>query len=83
MAIVTVTYYVAVCDVCGCEYDGDSEYGNSYRTPHEALEAATMWDPTTAYTRTVDGRLICHRDTADHHEARTRLASGPGQLTIV
>jgi hypothetical protein len=70
MAIRQVTCFVAECDLCGT-----SETTADY-TPHGPTKQAVIdivtekWgDPSSGWTHTVDGQLVC--DTVDDEAHRT------------
>ena len=70
MPTATITCYIAVCDVCGTSEDADGF------TPHAPTEQAVIdivtekWgDPTSGWTLTADGQLVCN--TVDDEAHRT------------
>lgn len=70
MATQQVTCHVAVCDLCGTSETSDGD------TPHADTEQAVIdivtekWgDPSSGWTLTFDGRLVC--DTVDDEPHRT------------
>ncbi|MDX3336901.1 MULTISPECIES: hypothetical protein [Streptomyces] len=81
MAVRRCVCWVAVCDICGTTTDPD-EYTPHFDTPDQAITNAThRGDPTTGWTLTPDGRLICTENDPAHH-AVTEHLPGPDAMTI-
>lgn len=69
MAVKTQTFHIAVCNVCGAEFDETGDYRYWDDSPELAL-AQVRYEPDSNWVLLADDTIICPTGDSSHYLAR-------------
>lgn len=70
MAIKTQTFHIAICDVCGAEFDETGDYRHWDTSPEAALNQIRYVEDDTDWLIVGEATVVCPASDTPHYLAR-------------